>query len=254
MTKKKPAKKRKPKHEAVPPSFRDKMILKSMIRKGTLPLVYKHTDRAIRQVDAAQRTVTFIASVEQLDLDGDLILVRGIDTSYFERRGTFLKDHQKDKPIGRVTALRIESLREGDALVGDAVLLPPGISADADQAWGEIVHKVRTGISIGFLPVDPENPRDGEPTGAGGVVRRKILLLEISSVTLPSCPSCSIIAAGEQVRRWPDTVDQLIAAIDGALIVAKALERREARERADDNFERALQRLQTLITLYGWDE
>ena len=60
----------------------------------------KHVDAAIKQVDADRRHITFVASQEIVDRDGDVILVDGIDTARFLENPVLLADHQRSFALG----------------------------------------------------------------------------------------------------------------------------------------------------------
>jgi hypothetical protein len=147
---------------------------------------------AVTGFDAPRRRLTVKASVEELDRDDELILVDGIETDEFMLNPIFLLGHDHHVPIGHVTRTWVTRLPGGTkALMGEVELLPPGVSAAADQAWAEIVHGTRRGISIGFLPLE-----SGPPIlpGQVGKTFRRVQLYEISSVAIPSCARCVVTA------------------------------------------------------------
>ncbi len=157
-------------------------------------MVRKHFDAAIKQVDADRREIRFVASQELTDRDGDLIVVDGIDLTDFRRNPVLLANHDREFTLGRVTSLRVEDLPEGRALVGAAQILPAGTSARVDELYSAIRFGARAGMSIGFLPVlaDLRSVEEG-----GGRIFHRIRLLEVSSVALPSCPTCMVTE-----KRW----------------------------------------------------
>ena len=156
----------------------------------TAARVVKHVDVAIKQVDAERRHIVFVASQEIVDRDDDVILVDGIDTTEFARNPVLLGDHDRGFVLGRVTAFRREARPGGRAFVCEADILPPGTSARVDEAWAAIQFGARNGISLGFQPL--EYDRDPVREGQRGYTFRRVALLEISSVSLPSCPTCLI--------------------------------------------------------------
>lgn len=172
----------RPPQEAPPvPRFVERMVVKHCQD----PIV-KHREAAVRQVDERRRLVDFIASTQEVDRDQEVVITRGIDLTAFRLNPTFLLDHDRRAPLGRVVALGVERLGNHDALTGTAEILAAGTSQRADEAWAEIKAGVRNGISIGFLPVDVD------PPGTRGRVLRRVELLEISSVTMPSCRACVV--------------------------------------------------------------
>ena len=99
-------------------------------------------------------------------------------------------------------------------MVAEADVLPAGTSSRVDEAWAAIQHGARNAVSIGFLPIefDSDQPRKGQT----GVTFRRVELLEISSVTLPSCPTCLV-----ESKAWhggnPESVLVLSDADDSVL-------------------------------------
>ncbi len=231
MAKPKKPPKRKPKQpiprrdgEAAVPAFHRRLIV-----KAAPGMVWKHRDQAVRQLDKTTRVVTFVASTEEIDRDGDLVRIRGIDTRSFAKNPVFLQDHDPRLPLGRVTDLWIERFGDHDALLGKAELLPPGSSSRIDEAWAEIRGGLRAAVSIGFLPLEV-----GEETAAGGRTFERVELLEISSVTLPSCRGCLVTEAstakglGTGAPRFPDPAESLVkmaelaeSALDGIVLEEK---------------------------------
>lgn len=121
---------------------------------------------------------------------GDCIMARGIDTSVFMRNPTMLANHDPAFPLGRVSRLWVAPTPEGDALMFEAEVLPVGTSARIDERWAAIQAGAANGISIGFIGQEMEQREAAN--GRTGTLYRKSLLLEISSVALPACPSCLI--------------------------------------------------------------
>jgi HK97 family phage prohead protease len=138
----------------------------------------------IKGVNAQSRTITGIASREQVDRDGDVVSVDGIITTNFLKNPTLLLDHDHKSILGTVTRLWVQMVDGLKALMFEARMLPEGASARADQAWAEIEAGDRRGISIGFLV------RESQQNSSGGSYISSLELLEISSVSVPSCPSC----------------------------------------------------------------
>ena len=103
-----------------------------------------------------------------------------------------------------MTSLRVEQRPGGRALVGEADILPAKTSSRVDEAWAAITFGARNGISIGFLPVEA----DREPVlpAQRGLTYRRVKLLEISSVSLPSCPMCLVESKAWRRRRKEGTV------------------------------------------------
>lgn len=152
---------------------------------------YKHIHPAIKQIDRAKREIRFVASRQEVNRDGEVILTQGISTANYRKNPVLLARHDHTFNLGKVDALAVERVDGADALIGMATVLPPGVSPEADQAYQMILAGALNGVSIGFLPLET----DEKPIlpGQKGRTFRKVDLLEISVVSLPSCPSCVIV-------------------------------------------------------------
>jgi len=150
---------------------------------------YKTLDASIQ--DVTGRLIEFIASQEVPDRDGDVIEVAGIDTTDFMRNPILLGDHDKSFLLGKITKLWKARLPEGPTLLAKAELLPAGVSARADERYAAIKFGAAKGISIGFLA------RAHEPTPTG-YRYKAISLMEVSQVSIPSCPTCVITSKAAQ--------------------------------------------------------
>jgi len=151
----------------------------------------KHFDAAVKQVDEQRRRITFVASAQVVDRDGDVIVTAGIDTSRFTRNSVLLGYHDSSFPIGRVLNLTRGALDDGrtPALIATAELLPAGTER-IDEVWALVQFGALAGVSIGFLPVTLDEKK--VLPGQTGVTFRSIELLEISLVAIPSCPDCLV--------------------------------------------------------------
>jgi phage head maturation protease len=139
----------------------------------------------IKSVD--DRSVTIVACHEQVDADGELVRVRGIDLSRYLRNPVLLPHHNYQAAgVATVRHLRVEPLDGALALVGEAVF--PN-RPQSDEALADIRAGLVQGVSIGFRSLE-----QGPPVLAGqkGVTHTKTQLLEISLVSLPSCPTCLV--------------------------------------------------------------
>lgn len=153
--------------------------------------LHKHFHGGVKQVDRARREIRFVASRQEVDRDGEVIIVKGISTANYRKNPVLLSRHDHTFNLGKVDALTVERLDDADTLTGTATILPAGISPEADQAYEMILAGALNGVSIGFLPLET----DEKPvlSGQKGRTFRKVDLLEISIVSLPSCPSCVIV-------------------------------------------------------------
>lgn len=158
----------------------------------------KSISLAVKGVDRTRREFKFIASRQEVDRDGEVVVTRGIQTANFDKNPIMLVDHDRGRVFGRVHRKWIETVDGADALLMVATALPVSVSADADQIYGEIVAGARSALSISFLVLEVD-PRPILPNQTGNTFS-KVELLEVSSVSLPSCASAVVIdkAAGDR--------------------------------------------------------
>lgn len=134
--------------------------------------------------DSPFRDVVAIISVEEEDRDGDIIDVKGIDISAYERNPVVLWNHDHGIPIARNIAMG----KSGNDIMATARFPEEGISEKADEVYGLIKAGVINATSIGFMPdfdeMD-ERKADNSPWGTGYNFKQSELL-EYSFVSVPS--------------------------------------------------------------------
>lgn len=147
------------------------------------------TPRALHRLDAhssgtvsGERVIPMVMSTSAVNSYGEVVDQGSWKLDRFLRNPVALYQHDTDRePIGYWRNVRVED----DALRGDLVLSPPGVSADADRIWARYESKAPIACSVGFYP--------------GRIVRREVdgkerrvlvdcELEEISVVTLPADP------------------------------------------------------------------
>jgi len=139
----------------------------------------------VKSLDA--RRISFIASHEKTDRDGEVVLIAGIDTTDFQRNPVLCLQHQaRETPIGRVENLRKTRIDGAPALIGEAVFPERPAS---NEALADVRAGLLNSISIGFQVLER-----GAPIlpGQHGVTYVKTALLEISLVTVPACATCVV--------------------------------------------------------------
>lgn len=228
-------------------------------------LLVKQMPAAVTGIDTPRRRLTVKASVEEPDRDNELVLVDGIQTDEFMLNPIFLLGHDHDVPIGHVTRTWVTQLPEGmKAMMAEVELLPPGVSMAADQAWGEIVHGTRKGVSIGFRALE-----SGPPILPGqlGKTFYKVVLYEISSVSVPSCARCLVTATKSHKETYAMTPscacekefdispEQLASVPRIARQIIDAAQRgREEWELDETTFSRGMKQLPQIVTQVMHDE
>lgn len=141
----------------------------------------------------------FVLSDESVDRAGDVIRVKGWETSDFARNPIALFGHAHDQIIGTWKNVRVE----GKKLMGTLSPVEPGTSALADTVISLIKQRVLRAVSVGFAPVEA-NPRKG-----GGYEFTKASLHEVSVVAVPC--NANALAVKMVKATNPDLVDLLFA-------------------------------------------
>ena len=124
----------------------------------------------------------------------------------------------------RMAVGKAKLTRQGNVLVAELDLVPPGTSADADEAR-RIIEAGAAQLSIGFRPIEP-----GKLNSHGGLDYPKVEVLELSlvgagcvaSAGVPGgkckCTTTAPAAAGEQLFLVDPTL--LVGALKSALTAA----------------------------------
>lgn len=140
----------------------------------------------IKAVDEEQRTIEGIASTPATDLYEDIVEPMGAE---FKLPLPFLWQHDRNKPIGHVTAAK--TTKDGISVkIKLAKTEEPGTLKDRlDEAWQSIKSGLVRGLSIGF--------KDIESTDISGTWGKRFvrwLWLELSAVTIPANIEATITA------------------------------------------------------------
>ena len=156
----------------------------------------------IKRASREERTIEGWASTPSVDLAGDIVDPKGMQT-----RGhiPFLWQHSHDQPIGAVLSATAEAggVRFKAKL---ATVDEPGKLRDRlEEAWGSIKSGLVRGISIGFTGLDYE------PMRTGGRRFKSWMLHEISAVTIPCNADCTVatVKAAALAQRRPSRVVRL---------------------------------------------
>lgn len=145
-------------------------------------------------VDMDNRLIQGVVTTDSVDMDGEVVVPGGIDTTYFtgadDASGvrTVYYDHDYSRPIG--TCRNMKATDEGIYAV----------TYIAKTAFGdELLTMVNEGIvrgqSIGFRRMDSGNPTFEETAKYGSDckrVTRKSLMLEYSIVAMPCNPDAML--------------------------------------------------------------
>jgi phage head maturation protease len=145
----------------------------------------------VTRAEAPGRRIVFRASSSDEDLMGDTIDQHGIDLSGYKANPVLLADHDHHFILGLVRRLWVAPTATGESLMAEAEVLVAGTSQRIDERWAAIEAGAARGISIGFIGVEME--ARAASGGRVGVHFRKTRLLEISSVSIPACPTCLVM-------------------------------------------------------------
>jgi prohead serine protease len=172
-------------------SMRRARVLTTPVGRSRSPaplVIVQDMPAAIRAVEGRGRKFSGVASSAAEDSMGDVIDVVGIDCGRWRQNGQpLLLDHRHDRQIGKVVRDQVV----GDQWRVECELYPEGTTAEADQAAREIAAGGRSGLSIGFQPI--EYAERVTSRGGRGIHYSKILLLELSSCVLPACAECTLV-------------------------------------------------------------
>jgi len=130
---------------------------------------------------------TFVFSSPEVDRDGDTIDQMGIDCTAFKLNPVVLWAHDyRSPPVAKVKATW---LREGK-LHGSIAFPPHGAYALSDTLHALVDAGFLNAVSIGFMPMETEPLED-----SNGLNYKKIELMEISLVPVPSCREALLAAS-----------------------------------------------------------
>jgi hypothetical protein len=136
----------------------------------------------VKQVDGKNRTLSFTASTEGVDRDGEVLSANGWMFDNFMKNPVFLWAHQYTQPpIGKVVQCGI---------VTNSVTAEVEFADAETYQFADIVYRLYLGgflnaVSVGFIPIEWETgKKDGQPKKT----YTKQEMLEISAVPVPSNP------------------------------------------------------------------
>ncbi len=143
--------------------------------------IYKTYGVELKDEDDSTRSFWAVASTEEADRDGDVILASGWELENFRKNPVVLFAHKYDSPpVAKVTETRIEQ---------DRLMFRLQFADRSEYPFADTIFKLYRGgflrsFSVGFIPKDWEEIRDG----ANGRLFRKQELLEVSAVPIPTNP------------------------------------------------------------------
>lgn len=138
-----------------------------------------------------ERIVTAIMTSEDVDLEGEVVKIDGINSKGFI--GTVLLNHNRDIALGEHIKLR----KSGNKMIATFRIAKEGISQKIDETWELIKDGIIKGISMGFLRLDTRLANKVDIKKYGKLARfitNKSKLIEYSVVTIPSNQASVILA------------------------------------------------------------
>lgn len=150
----------------------------------------------IKSIDSEERVLSGLASLPNIDRDGDLVDPMGI-----MHRGhiPLLFNHDPTKPIGHLTS--IKSTAAGMEI--EAVIAKDSGLDWVEQSWKMIKSGVMRGLSIGFKVLEAQPIKTG----------RKFIkteMFECSAVVIPSCAEATILTVKQYSANPVNADDQMV--------------------------------------------
>ena len=105
--------------------------------------------RSSKEDKSGKRWIQGVASTDDKDLQGEVVVQKGIDFSYFLKHGYFNSDHKKgvEFKVGHPTNARITKA----GLWVKGYLYPKGVKPEADKLWNHMEAVDKTGDrTVGF--------------------------------------------------------------------------------------------------------
>ena len=160
--------------------------VRDAVRAKRVPMVFDHKDAG------EDRGVVVIANTADVDLDSEVVVPSGADTSYFFKNRTIFWNHDYDTPIAR---LRYASLKGGKWIVNVTF----GKGPFASEVRSMVEEGIVTGTSVGFIPLvwGQPTPEEVKTYGQHDSIVRSWKWLELSITPLP-CNIGAMIEAGEK--------------------------------------------------------
>lgn len=143
----------------------------------------------IRSVNAADRTIDFVASTEAGDRYGDIIRVNGWVLDNYKKNPVFLWQHQsQNPPIGACVDVKKE-FGAAPALVQKIRFFSKSVYPFADTIFQMYMDHGLKAVSVGFMPLEqPKRIKDPENDESLGYEFTKQELFELSAVNIPANP------------------------------------------------------------------
>lgn len=157
---------------------------------------------AIKNSGSADRDVVVVATTDAVDLDREVVLPGGLDTSYLEQNRSIFKDHAYgvDDLVGRLR--HIKPWPDPKSMRGLEVRFTVIDGPQGDKILG-LFRSGDMGVSIGFEPLEYGPPTEEEQAKYPGAktIIRSAKLLELSVTPFPCNPEARGRAASNAKGR-----------------------------------------------------
>ncbi len=143
--------------------------------------IYKTYGIVLKDENDSSRSFWAVASTEEADRDGDVIMARGWDLENFRKNPVVLFAHKYDSPpIAKVLETRIGQGK---------LMFRLQFATRSEYPFADTIYKLYRGgylrsFSVGFIPKDWEEIRGA----AKGRLFKRQELVEISAVPIPTNP------------------------------------------------------------------
>lgn len=146
-------------------------------------------------------------TTQGLDLDGDIIVAKGIDLSVYRENPIVLWNHDTGTPIGQCAWIK----EEGEGIKAKTLYTKRPEAWDGEWKPQYVYELTKAGVvkgkSIGLIPTQIDEP-DPEQKSMG--IQRVIssgMMFEYSAVALPANPECVVEAISKGLN--PKALDAL---------------------------------------------
>lgn len=179
-----------------------------MIRKGI--------NITIKESDDKERTITAIGSKETVDRDGDILMIKGVNTKNYKKNSVVLLNHNyHDFPIGKAVGKKVWV--DGDELKFKIQFASEEENPKAEQAYKLFKGGYLNAFSLGFIPNYEKTEYPEKHKKGARRIFHEAELLEISAVSVPANQDAlraginkawdDGILDGEELNEWKDVIN-----------------------------------------------
>ena len=167
-------------------------------------------DTVCKSVNAAARTIEFVASTETPDRYGDVIQQSGWQLDNYRQNPVILFSHDSNAlPVGKALNVKVTKNR----LIATIEFASKDVNPLADTIFKLYREDFMRAVSVGFLPLDYDiNFSDDGAKAPLGLKFKSVELLEISCVSIPANPQALAVDNSADI---PEALEKLLAAIHG---------------------------------------